>query len=750
MPQEYPVAMLEYGDEALLALLAELQSADAVGKKNVCNIPAAFDTEASSFYDEDRNKIGLCYIWMIAVNDMAVYGRTLDQFAALVTNINRQLERDDKRLIVYVHNLKYDFAFIKKVVKWQDVFTRHFREPLYARTGRIEFRDSLALSGGQSLARIGDKVLRRKIKKAVGDLDYNLIRTPETPMTQQELHYCEMDVRVLVQYIREKIEDDGDITKIPYTNTGYVRNYVRGKCFERRGEYMDFIDNLTMTPGCYLECEHGFSGGAVGANIKYVGKIAYNVTSRDIKSSYPGAMVLDYYPMSFFQPVPNKDANERFNELVTNYCCLFRLEVFNLVPKQDYCFPISESKCNELLGARVGGGRVISATYVNITITELDYDTIARFYDLSAASKVRVSYMRIAPRDSLPKPIVVSVLKFFHDKTTLDGVPGKEQEYMISKNMLNAIYGMMVEKPVREEYSFSDDFEKRGKDYERQVSEYNEKRNRFLFYPWGVWVTAHARHRLYDAIYHIGDDWRYCDTDCVKYVGNHDAYFERVNDKTVKKLYELAKRLNLPIDKVMPTASEYSKYPGKRMYLATWEKEYTGRRFKTLGAKRYLVEYQDGTHALTVAGPNKKGALEYVTMQAIDRMGKRAGIDPDASYEQIVFTLSDLYSLPIDKGEREKLINKKANELLVTNDYIFDVFNEGLTIPAEYAKRLISTFVDKPHYGYITDYTGERRWYEVASGIHMEPGDYSFSITDQMREAIEWLLHDAHYDEVIL
>ena len=252
---DIPVNMIPIGEEALRALYAELSSARVCGKKQIYNIPASFDTETSSFEDEEDNPVGLLYIWMFGINNVVVYGRTLEEFEFLVTRLNDYLEDEHAQLYVYVHNLKFDFAFIKTLFRWDDTFIPHMREPLYARVRNITFRDSLALSGGRSLATIGKDVLRVKIQKAVGDLDYDLIRTPKTPLTSRELHYCEMDIRVLNEYIREKIEDDGGILKIPYTNTGYVRNYVRDKCFENRGRYMELIDRCTMTPDCCLQAE---------------------------------------------------------------------------------------------------------------------------------------------------------------------------------------------------------------------------------------------------------------------------------------------------------------------------------------------------------------------------------------------------------------------------------------------------------------------------------------------------------------
>ena len=691
----YPVNMIPFSDEATVRLCGEILAAEPVGKYHTLNIPASFDTEASSFHDDDNDwDVGLCYIWMFGINNTVVYGRKLDDFQTLVTNLNRFLCEHELKLIVYVHFLKYDFSFIKKYFDWDNVFIRSMREPLYAKFGNVEFRDSLALAGGRGLAYIGEH-LREKVLKAVGDLDYDLIRTPKTPLTQKELHYCEMDIRVLNQYIREKIEDDGDISKIPYTNTGYVRRYCRNACFKNRGRYMDFIDGLTMTPDCYIQAERAFGGGAVCPNIKYVGQVCENLQSYDIKSSYPYVMCTGYYPMSYFTPVRQEDVDKHFEMLVTKYCCLFTLEVWHLFPNNDYCFPISRHKCNECIGEREASGRVISAWYVSINCTELDYETYKRFYNITPENS-RISCMRISNRGFLPQPIVESVLAFFNKKTTLDGVEGKEQEYMISKNMLNSVYGMMVEKIARHEFKYINekDFYKGAIDYIRSVVKYNENRNRFLFYPWGVWVTAHARWRLYDAVYHIGNDYRYVDTDCVKFVGNHDDYFERVNAEAKEKMENLARRLRLDRDFVMPLDSS-----GNRKILGVWEKEYEAKRFKTIGAKRYLVETSKGL-ALTVSGTNKKSTLEYMKQQA-----------------------------------------------LVTNTDIFDLFNEELEIPPEYAKRTTAKFIDQRRTGWVTDYLGNDYYYESLSGVYVKPKGYSFSITEEMLDAILYLTHDGHYTE---
>lgn len=684
-------------------LISQILDRVVIGKKNVLNVAAAFDTEVSSFYDEvDGEKSALVYVWMFGIESEVIYGRTLDDFKSMCDMLNSYLVGANQRLYVYIHNYKYDFQFIKTFFNWDEVFAKSRREILYTRWGNIEFRDSLALSGGTSLAFIGRHLKDKTYQKMVGDLDYSLLRTPITPLTDLELGYCENDIRVLVQYIREKIVSDGNITKIPYTNTGYVRNYVRNACFRNRGKYMDFMDGLTLTANGYVAMQRTFMGGAVGPNLKCVGRVINDVASFDIKSSYPYVMAGMTYPMGFAHLVKNKDAISYLSRNDFHIQCT--LEIFNLVPKpgNDYCFPISESKCRRLVGAvtgagwsdtglpLTGSGRVISAQYVMIDITELDYYTFKKFYDIYD-DNIRVSNMRVFVKGYLPKPIVESIMTFFNRKTTLDGVEGHEAEYMLSKNMLNSIYGMMVEKVVRDVWKLKGTImDKEVADYVKQIDDYNNKWNRFLYYPWGVWVTAWARYRLYDAIAEVGKDFVYCDTDSVKFtnLAAHQAYFDRVNAEARRVMEAVPTRVGLTRDYCLPKSPK-----GDEKCLGVWEHEFTARRFKTLGAKRYLVEFPNGECKLTVAGTNPDGTLAY-------------------------------------------LINKQFFE----GKEMFQNFNENLVIPADYSKRLVAKFIETERSGWVTDYLGNRYYYRAPTGIHMEPASYSFSITEKTKHAMEILL----------
>lgn len=200
-------------------------------KTQYYNVPTSFDIETSSFQTNGK-KQAIMYEWTFSYNGEVWYGRFWEDFIDLLNILYEVLDLSlDKRLIIYVHNLSYEFQFIRKRLVWDKVFALKEREVLYACTiAGIEFRCSYLLSG-YNLDTLAKNLHKFKIKKLVGDLDYSLVRTPLTPLSKQELQYCINDVQIVVAYIAELIERDRGITNIQLTKTGYVRKFCRDSCY---------------------------------------------------------------------------------------------------------------------------------------------------------------------------------------------------------------------------------------------------------------------------------------------------------------------------------------------------------------------------------------------------------------------------------------------------------------------------------------------------------------------------------------
>ena len=664
------------------------------------NVSCSFDIETSSWYDSDNKKTACMYIWMFAIADKYIItGRTWKEFIQLIDMLNKYLSlSSNRRLVIYVHNLAYEFQFIRKYFKWDEVFALDIRKPIRAVSGGLEFRCSYLLSG-YSLSKLADNLVSHNIKKMVGDLDYTLIRNSKTPLTEEELGYCYNDVLIVNAYIDEQKQQYGNITKIPMTNTGRVREYCRQHCLPTKDRkmyslYRNLMEQLTLDDDEYAQLKRAFMGGFTHANAEYYGLVSHNVSSYDFTSSYPTQMIAKKYPMSKSKKVVIT-SKEQFNMLMNTYCCLFDIVYYNIRRKDNVPDDIiSLSKCISIDNEVVNNGRVNSADRLLTTITDVDFRNIEKFYDYD---KYDIMNFRYYKKSYLPKPFVECILKFYQDKTMLKGVEDKEVEYQNSKGMLNSCYGMIVTNPCRDDSDYTDTWLRAGIDLDSnekvkdvdnistKLSNYNKNKKRFLFYPWGIWVTAYSREALFSGILECNDDYLYSDTDSVKITNRekHLEYFENYNNNIIEELKLALKHHKLSEDLITPKDIKGKEHP-----LGVWDYEGTYDRFKTLGAKRYLVE-KHGEYELTVSGLNKKMAVPY---------------------------------------------------MLKKNKDIFELFAEGLYIDKDNTGKNTHTYIDEHKSGIVVDYLGNSASYDEMSSVHMEGAEYTMSISQDYTNFINRII----------
>lgn len=682
-----------YEPNELLEVLNKLGKVNFYKHKKdyVANIACSFDIETSSV-TITQQKIAFMYEWSFCIGGYVIIGRTWQQFDLLLNDLVEFFNLDEHTILpIYVHNLSFEFQFIRKRFTWSTVFSLHERKPIKARTIKgIEFRCSYLLSG-YSLAKLADQLLVYRLHKLKGDLDYNKVRGSNTPLSIKELQYCINDVLVVFAYIQEKIEKLGRITRITLTKTGVVREYCRNECFyenERHtksvkfDKYHKLMKRLTLTPEEYQQSKNAFSGGFTHANAIYMDMTIPNVRSFDFTSSYPYVMVSEKFPMSKPKLVKIKD-NEDFINKLTTYCCLFELELYDvesIFKPENY---IAKAHCKELEEPTLNNGRVVKAKHLKITITERDYFIIHKSYKWKDSN---VYNFRIFVKDYLPTDFVKSILKLYHDKTTLKGIKGKESEYLVSKENLNSCYGMSVTDICRDEIIYNNIWSKDKPDLETAMHKYNKSIKRFLYYPWGVWVTAYARSNLWSGIFEFADDYIYSDTDSIKVINyeKHKKYFDDYNNNVISKLERAMQHHKIPFEMTCPVNNK-----GVKKQLGIWDDEGCYDYFKTLGAKRYMVskpnvlELDDGRKydiSITVAGVNKYNAVPY---------------------------LLETYKNP------------------------FSAFTENLVIPKEYTGKLTHTYIDDHYTGTTIDYLGNEIEYDEYSSTHLEPAEYSLSITQE-------------------
>ena len=674
----------------LTQFLSTINTKDIIKSKDKIyyNLAMSFDIETSSFY-EDKNgviytnddyrklkntvkadKKAIMYIWQFAIEENVIIGRTWNDFLYFCKKLYDFLNLKERYIVVYVHNLSYEFQFICKWFNWIDIFADSERKPIKATTDtHFIFKCSYRLSG-YSLEVLANNLKSHNIKKMVGDLDYNLIRNSKTPISKEELKYCENDVLIVTSYIDEQINEFGNIEKIPLTQTGKVRRYVRKQCFQNK-EYQYFIKELTIEKPEYMLLKNAFMGGFTHCNAMYTNKICQNVTSYDFTSSYPTVLISEKYPMSKGKEVYVNTENELLN-LIKNYCVLVDLQFTNIKTSFMYEQIISYSKCRNVKNPLINNGRIVQADTLTISCTDIDFLNIKDFYKWD---NMKIGLCYIYKKDYLPKEFIKTILHLYKSKTELKGVDGKEVEYLHSKELLNSLYGMCVTSIVHDTVNFNGaEWTTENGNLDEELKNYNTDKNRFLFYHWGVWCTAYARNNLYTGIRECKDDYIYSDTDSIKIFNadKHQKYFEEYNKWIVQKLEKCLNYHKIPLDYISPKTIK-----GDIKTLGIWDFDGFYTDFKTLGAKRYIYR-KDDKISITVCGLSKKSGKEFIENQQ--------------------------------------------------KPFLF--FNDGMFVDCEHTGKMTHTYIDREIENIITDYLGNQAYYHEKSFIHLEKTDYLLSLSD--------------------
>ena len=594
------------------------------------DVEMAFDIETTTLekLDYERyNKTGekvvkgtaFLYQWQFCIKDTVCFGRTWNEFLSFCEKLHLYLKTSDKkRAVVYVHNLSYEFQFMKDFVEFDEIFARDAHKVMkcYSHRYGIEFRCSYFLSN-MSMAKFCENSEGVFHYKLVDTYDYKKLRTPSTVLTEIEKSYCYNDVRGLCECIRALRKED-NLAEIPLTSTGYVRREFRRAMQADKGYYPEIFHDLALNLSQYRLCKDAFRGGNTHANRVHAGHTitakkgenAIVMGSMDISSSYPAQIAMGYYPMSAFTEV-KITAQSQFDNLCDSRCVIMRVQFDNLHIKENIPVPyIPLSKCQKHgKECVIDNGRVLSIDCCEIAMTEIDLEIIRNQYEYDFFT---VSECYVAARGKLPDSMRNTMMSFFIAKSKLKENPDKVYEYMKSKNKLNSTFGMCVTDLLQDEWVMNQttgEWSREKADAEKALNTYYESKNSFLHYQWGIYVTAHARKQLQDMLDVVGMDAVYCDTDSIKFLQPevHIPEFEAKNKILSKRA----------IENDIPAFCDVGE---KRYILGVWDMDDLYIQFKTLGAKKYCgVEWdekaaQSGKDPVrftsTVAGMNKKLGAE--------------------------------------------------------------------------------------------------------------------------------------------
>lgn len=515
-----------------------------------CKQYICLDTETSHNHSEDYPEAWI-YQWCFTFNKSLYFGRRpSDLIKALKSIIEFYGLNEKRKMVIFVHNLPYDFAYLALFL--QDAFgdpenilaTEPHKIFLATYSCGLEFRCSYKLSN-DSLARWGAK-LGIKHPKMVGAIDYETIRYQDTPLFKNDWHYMFTDCIALDECIAAQMALYNDsIVTLPYTSTGYPRRELfrayngKGKHNKKNKERSKFKDTR-LEIDSYLACYEEFSGGITHGNRHYKGKILQgDIRHRDFISHYPSEQH-KHFPMEKLAPFTNDTTLEFLQKYKEENFILCHVMLEHVrIKNKNVTLPYMQTSHvmrHHSPGIRLldDNGRVIQflgATYLWLEIRELEL--ILEQYDIT---NLKITCSFISRFGNLPAWMIETIDKHFKLKSDLktavkeaekQGSPRDELltlslNLMKSKNVLNGIYGVSATNPVRQDVTLTGATWSMPKlDHDvigTKLDKYYKSYKHFMRYQWGIFTTVLARLQLMEVYQIIGpDNFIYADTDSMFY-----------------------------------------------------------------------------------------------------------------------------------------------------------------------------------------------------------------------------------------
>lgn len=627
------------------------------------DVITAFDIEASRLADIEQ---AVMYIWQFQFGpDITVIGRTWEEFQSFIEAIAARI-RDICYLVVYVHNLSYEFSFLKGIYPFRtdEVFCTEARKVLKCEMeGCIEFRCSYYLSN-MSL----DAFLKKyNVPNKKLTYDYSKVRYPWTELSEDELAYCINDVQGLVQALAIQMKADGDtLQSIPLTSTGYVRRDVK-KAMRQFNHTQ--LYGLLPDPDVYKLLREAFRGGDTLSNRWNTDEIIENVRSVDIVSSYPASMLMDRFPMSRFIRKRTEDFQFIYNEHY--YAMLFRVGFRNIEADMDQGhLYLSRDKCRDIYRGTFVNGRILRADWLETTITDVDFEIITRRYHWD---EMIVEELYCSKYRKLPVMLRNVIKEYYRVKTELKGCEEGSDDYlyyMKNKEKLNSSYGMTVEDPAKDTVEYVDgEFISKDEDLRSLIFRHNH--SAFLSYAWGVWTTCWSRKRLADGIdicTKSGEEpmnFVYSDTDSIKYIGDPDfsEYNARIEAEAIR------------------SGAIASDRNGEVHFMGVYEDEgyRLPNRFKTMGAKKYVLEDDQKKLHITIAGVDKR--------KGGDELGKLENFTEGFIFRKAGGTES------VFNDNIDMTVNREGHELRIRDNVVIRDSTYTLGITEEY-RRILNGLIE--------------------------------------------------------
>lgn len=388
--------------------------------------------------------------------------------------------------------------------------------------------------------------------------------------------------------------------------------------------------------------------------------------------------------------------------MIKNLAYLIKVRFKNIRCKYYNNF-ISVSKCTYLKNVRYDNGRIISADELEITLTDVDFYFIYDTYEFDSYEFEEI-YWSIYKY--LPKQFIDFILDKYILKTKYKNVAGKEVEYALEKAKFNSLYGMSVTNNIKDDVDYDNitgwaEIPLSNDDIIKKLDQ--EKKQGFLSFSYGVWITAWARNNLLRNLIQLDKFCIYADTDSLKLRKGYDkSVIDNYNKSVENRIKRVSEELSIPLEKFAPKDSE-----GIIHMLGLFEEDSHYEEFITQGAKKYAYtkwikskKVKKDSNVLKVEG-DKTLVLE-ITVSGVPKSGANALKTLEDFKDDLVFDYKNTgkkmliynddmpeFDMTDFQGKIEHIKNRYGCTILPTTYVLGKAFEYAELLSDESSKRAI-------------------------------------------------------------
>lgn len=443
---------------------------------------------------ETTTDLNDCRVWAYAICEIGnpdnfIYGNSLDEFMEWCAN-------PKANYLLLFHNLKFDGAFILSWLmkngfeyvkdrkdRHDNSFTtlitdmgQYYSIEVYFsvkghKTNKVTFHDSLKVLNFsvEEIAKSFDLPIQKL------ELDYNEYRAPGHELTPHEVDYIRNDVEIMARAL--DIMYSQDMTKMTIGANALA-------------SFKSMCPNFNkLFPQLPLDIDYdirrSYKGGFTYLSDKYKGKQTGPGMCLDINSMYPSMMCQRWLPVGRPEPFTGKYVpNKMYPLYVVKLSCIFELKP-NKIPsiqlKSNPSFMPTEY-------IKSSNGNIVT-----LTLTNPDLELFFEQYD------VQVIEWHGGWQFKKSKGVFDEYINYWTEQKIKAKKEGNRPQYLISKLMLNNLYGKLALNPLgRTKQPILQDGEL------HYVMEPTEERKP-IYIPAATFITSYARRYIIETAQLIRD-----------------------------------------------------------------------------------------------------------------------------------------------------------------------------------------------------------------------------------------------------